>query len=551
MPTFREFLRVAELTVSDKTSGKRMKEIYSIVKKHGAFGGITPEKAVGVLEDLGPTYVKIGQIASNRSDILPREYCEAFEQLRADVPPLSFDVVIETIERSLKKSWQELFVDIEKAPLGSASIAQVHKAILADSSVVAIKVRRPGIAQTMAEDITLMKHLLAVAEFSVSAEHEGLLLSFEGLVTELERTTAEELDFTVELGNLVRFYHDMQEQSGVTSPLPYPDLSTEEVLVMEFATGTLINDKESLIKNQVSLDQIGHRLAQSYVTQVIDKGFFHADPHPGNILVNTDTIIWIDLGMTGSLTKGEQALVGKVFRGVASGDEFALKDALLGLAKATGPVDHSLLLNQMNSMLASYASADLSDINIGNAFLDVIEILRSQNLTLPSSFTMLARGFLTIEGVLADLAPQISIVDIVSQHVEKQLKDPAALEAKAKELLLSTAHSAEATTRLPSQISNTLDMLGHGELSINADIKMPRNLLASIYTISGRLALAMISAGLFIGSSVLCTTALQPQILGVPLLGFLGYLGAFVLGVYVIWQTLASRHKQRNNKKLD
>lgn len=549
MPTFREFMRVADLTIKDKTSGKRMGEIRAILKKHDAFHHLTPEKAVAILEDLGPTYVKMGQIASNRSDVLPKEYCDAFEKLRANVPPVPFDQVIATIERSYGASWSQVFASIEERPLGSASIAQVHKATLLDGTSVAVKVRRPGIVQQMAEDILLMKHLLALAEFSTS-QHEGIMLTLDGLVAELERTTADELDFTVELENLVRFYGEVQGQPGVTSPVPYPRHTTEDVLVMEFVTGVLVNDKERLTASGVDLSALGERLAQSYVTQVVDDGFFHADPHPGNIVVREGEIVWIDLGMTGTLTASERALVSSVFQAVATKNAYELKGALLSLAKAKGPVDHGLLLDQMSALLASYGSADLADINIGTAFLDLIEVLRSQNLVLSPAFTMLARGFLTLEGVLADLAPSINVVDIVSKHVEGQVKNFAHVERKAKELLGSTAESAEALTRLPSQLSNTLDMLDRGQLKVSAGLGVPDSMLATLYAISGRIALAMISAGLFIGSSVLCTTNMEPRILEVPLLGALGYVGAFVLGVYVIWRTLVTRHQQRNDERL-
>lgn len=549
MPTFREFLRIAEMTTKDKTSGKRMKEIYGIVKKHDAFKGLTPEKAVSILEDLGPTFVKIGQIASNRADILPREYCDAFEQLRAHVPPLSFDVVIETIERNFQGSWTEVFASIEETPLGSASIAQVHKARLLDGTVVAIKVRRPGIVPKMAEDIMLMKHLLSIAEFTSSA-HEGALFSFENLVSELERTTANEVDFSIELNNLVRFHDNLKYSQGISSPLPYPQYSSEEVLVMEYVTGILFDQTEALKASGADLASIGKRLAENYVDQVINRGFFHADPHPGNILLNQNTIIWVDLGMTGSLTSSERALIGRIFLALASEDSFDLKESLLALTKTGEEVDHGRLLEQLDAMLSAYMSADLSEINVGTAFLDVIDILRTHNLTLPASLTMLARGFLTIEGVIKELSPRISIVDIISKQVRKSLFDPEHLVAKGKEFALSSAHSVEAAAKLPTQVSNTLSMLNRGEINIGAELKATDSLLSSIYTVSGRLALALISAGLFVGSSVLCTTNMQPQLLDVPLLGFFGYLGAFVLGVYVIWETLAARHEERNHKKI-
>lgn len=549
MATFKEFLRVAEITVKDKTSGKRMKEIRQILMKHHAVSGLTPEKAVAILEDLGPTYVKIGQIASNRSDLLPKEYCDAFEKLRADVPPMPFDTVVERIEASLDAPWQTAFSSIDEEPLGSASIAQVHKATLHDGTVVAVKVRRPGIVQEMAEDITLIKHLLALAEFSNIAP-SGLMLTIDDLVSELERTTAEEVDFTIELENLKRFHEEIEDQRGVTSPLPYPEYSTDSVLVMEFVTGVLLDDKEKLIAQGKDLTAIGERLAQSYVTQVIDNGFFHADPHPGNIVINDRGVVWIDLGMTGTLTSSERGIVSRIFRGVATGDPYALKDALLNLAKADGPVDHSMLLEQMSNMLATYAAVDLSDINIGMAFVDVIEILRSQNLILPPSFTMLARGFLTLEGVLTDIAPTISVVDIVSTHVKKQMHSFSYVEEKAESLLMSTAASAEAMTNLPSQLSHTLDMLDRGQIKVAMDMKLPRDLRGTLYQVAAILALSLISAGLFIGSSVLCTTPMEPQVFGVPLLGALGYLGAFVLGIYVIVRAVAIRHEQVNNEKI-
>lgn len=550
MPTFREFLRVAELTLKDKTSGKRMKEIREILKNHDAFKGITPEKATAILEDLGPTFVKMGQIASNRADILPQEYCNAFESLRTNVPALPFTTVIEIIERSYGTSWNEVFGAINEEPLGSASIAQVHRATLHDGSVVAVKVRRPGIVQKMAEDIMLMKHLLALAEFS-TVNHGNVVITLDNLVTELERTTADEVDFSIELNNLVRFHNEIKGQPHISSPLPYPQYSTEEVLVMEFVTGTTIDQKAELIKQGNKLNSIGQRLAQSYVTQVIDAGFFHADPHPGNIVISNNEIIWIDLGMVGSLTVSERALVGKIFGSIATRDSYALKESLLALVKETGNVDHGRLIQQMDSLLSSYASADLSEINIGSAFMEVIEILRSQNLMLPPSFTMLARGFLTIEGVLTDIDPSISVVDIVSKHVQKQMRNPEFLFGKGKEVFFNSVHSVESISKIPTQVVNSLEMLERGELKVNTDMKISNDAIASFYTVAGRLSLSLISAGLFVGSSVLCTTQLQPMFLGVPLLGFLGYVGAFSLGMYVILESLLSRHKQINKMKVE
>lgn len=548
MPTFRDFMRVADITIKDKTSSRRMREILAILKKHDVTHGLTPQKAVAVLEDLGPTYVKMGQIASNRSDLLPKEYCEAFEKLRANVPPVPFPTVVATLDRAFGAPWNTVFASIEEHPLGSASIAQVHKAVLHDGTEVAVKVRRPGIVEQMAEDIMLMKHLLAIASFSTDA-HDSMVLTLDGFVAELERTTADELDFGVELANLERFRADTDRQDGVTSPLPYPAYSTDDVLVMQFVTGPMVNDAAALARLGLDPDVLAERLAQSYVTQVIDNGFFHADPHPGNILVSDGDIAWIDLGMTGALTGSERALVSRAFRGIATKNVYELKEALLGLTKESGPIDHGRLMGRLSTLLAQYSASDLSDINIGTAFLDIIEMLREQNLVVSPAFTMLARGLLTLEGVLAEMAPTLSLVDIVAKHVEQQLGDAKSMTDRVKAMAASAAESANASVRLPTQLSNTLEMLDRGQLKVNADLGVPQDLTSSLSSLAGNLALAMISAGLFMGSSTLCTTNMEPRIFEVPVLGILGYVGAFVLGVYVAVRTLAERRKQKRRER--
>lgn len=548
MATFEEFVKVAEISLKDKTSHKRMNEIIHIMREYHVMRGLTPEKAVEVLQALGPTYVKIGQLASNRSDLLPKAYCDAFEKLRDDVNPMPFDQVIEQIDRAYQASWHTVFASIDPEPLGAASIAQVHKAQLLDGTTVAVKVRRPGVAEDMAEDIMLMKHLLAVGEFASNA-HRDILLSLEGFVEEIERTTANEVDFTHELSNLVRFHQEIADEKGVTSPVPYPAFSTESVLVMEFVQGTEIADTAALRYQGISVKRLAERVCQSYVTQVLDHGFFHADPHPGNILVRDGEVAWIDLGMVGSLTVSERMLVGKVFTAVATGNAYLLKEALMGLVRVRGPVDHGALLDSLGRLLVEYSTAEMKEINVGTVLTEVIEILRNQNLVMVSSVTMLARGFVTIEGVIAHLSPDTSVIEIVSRHVITQQADPQYLATKAFDLITSSAESVEALAKLPTQLSNTLEMIDRGQIKVNADVDVSSRILATIYASVGRLSLALLSAGLFLGSSILCTTHMEPQLLGVPLLGVLGYLGAFVLGVYTVFRIMVSRHRLLNNEE--
>lgn len=548
MATFEEFMKLAEISVKDKTSHRRMNEIIHIMREYHVMRGLTPARAVEVLQALGPTYVKIGQLMSNRSDLIPKAYCDAFETLRDDAAPMAFDTVIEQIDRAYGKSWHEVFASIDPKPLGSASIAQVHKATLLDGTVVAVKVRRPGVVESMTEDLMLMKHLLATAEF-VSNSHRDTLLSLEGFVEEIERTTKNEVNFTIELNNLVRFRRELADEQGVTSPVPYPEYSTDAVLVMEFVQGVEISHTDELRAAGVDVEQLAMRVCQSYVVQVLDDGFFHADPHPGNILVRGDEIVWIDLGMVGSLTASERMLVGKVFTAVATGDTYLLKEAVMGLVRITGPVDHGALLDSLSRLLEEYSTAEMKDINVGVVMTEIIELLRNQNMIMESAVTMLARGFVTIEGVIAQVAPSISVIEIVSKHVIAQQAEPKYVAQKLVDALMHGVGSAEALAKLPTQLSNTLEMVDRGQIKVNGSIDVTARVLSTMYASVGRLSLALLSAGLFLGSSILCTTHMQPQLLGVPLLGVLGYLGAFVLGAYTVFRIMVSRHRLLNNEE--
>lgn len=543
-------MHVAQVSFSDKTSGKRMREILDVMHKYHVTQGLTPQKAVEVLEALGPTYVKIGQLASSRSDLLPKEYCDAFEQLQDDVTPMPYETVLECMDQAYGHSWQNIFLAIDPDPLGAASIAQVHRAVLLDGTPVAVKVRRPGIVQQMAEDIALMKRALATAEL-VSSSHESLWMNLDNFIEVLEKTTDNETNFTIELNNLLRFHKECQQWEGVTCPKAYPDASNDAVLVMEYVQGIEISDVAKLKSLGYDIDVLTDRLIQNYLNQVLDVGFFHADPHPGNIIIREKEIVWIDLGMTGSLTASEQQQVGRMMRSVVTGNAYDLMQAVISISHRRSQIDHGELLAQLGILLDKYSSADLQDINIGTVLGEMVEVMRGQNLIMMPSVTMLVRGVVTIEGLAERISPTTNVLEVVSQHVIKRSLDPEHIKTRAMNLVTAAAESAEALAKLPYQVSDTLEMLERGELPVKGEVKVSEDALATIYASVGRASLAMISVGLFIGSSILCTTNMEPRLLEVPILGVLGYIGAFVLGAYVIFVTLKSRHRMKNNLKAD
>ena len=466
-----------------KTRTRRLKEISDILRKHHFLKGFTPEAFRAMLEDLGPSFVKIGQTLSTRSEILPKAYCDELAKLQMECDPLPFEAILEALDDIYGDAQGDVFDAIDPTPLGSASLAQVHKARLVTGEIVAVKIQRPGVKTTMAQDIDIMR---MVARYAARFMKDEQMLDLRDVVEELWATFLEETDFQREAANLEEFARLNKGVAFIDCPKVHTELCGEYVLVMEYIDGIPILATDRLRNAGYDLEEIGEKILDNYASQILDHGFFHADPHPGNILVRGDDIVWIDLGMVGQLSALERALIGRMFRAVAENDPYALMEALLGAVRTEGPVNHGRLLSQLGNLLVSYTTVNLADINVGSALMDVFGVLQTQNLALPPSFTLLARGMVTIEGVLR----------------------------------------------------------------VGADLGIPIDAIAALYSVSGTVAMALISAGLFIGSSLLATTNMHPQFLGVPLLGVLGYVGAFVLGAYVVWRNLVIRHRQKNEEKL-
>ena len=592
MLDFKSLMARANSTHDEKASGARLREIIRILTKHRVLEEMTPEKLVALLQDLGPTYIKIGQILSNRSDMLPARYCQALSTLRSKVAPLEFTQVESLLDTAYGRPCTEIFSWLDPRPLGSASIAQVHRAKLHDGQVVAVKVQRPGIAQEMASDLALMHRATRIMARHAPKNARSLAQSFEAFVDELARTTADELDFGIELENLERFKAITSKQEGVSSPTPYREFSAEGVLVMEFVDGISFEDADAIAASGVDVDAVIKDVVKSYVEQVFAEGFFHADPHPGNVSLrfaptakpvgayaqlgtereveagsegiaattgkSLDTgpitaeqsvpeAVWMDLGMTGSLTPAEMFQLNRMIRAMILCDSYELKETALCLVGSSSGVNHGQLLTQIDQMLNRYMVGDTSKIDFVAAFMDMTEIMREQNLSLPRSFTMLGRGFMTLQGMVSTMAPEVSLVEMLAQHVKADLTKPDTVKELAQEAALTAVEATKATAQLPVSASHVLDMAEHGTLTVGADLHFSTDFKDKILSIAGLLCLAVISMGLFLGSSILCLSDLWPQVLGVPIIGAAGYLGAAVLSVYVILRILVNRHKERRD----
>ena len=396
---------------------QRLMEIVEVVRRHEIIKGLTPEKLCAIIEELGPTFIKLGQILSMRSDILPKEYCEALKKLRSSVAPMPYEQVVSIVERSYGRPLGEVFSAFDEQALGSASIAQAHAAVLCSGESVVVKVQRDGIHDVMNRDILLLKRACKMLEYTPASG----LVNFNQVLDEMWVVAQEEMNFLTEATNLERFRALNADVAFVTSPMLYREWTTTHVLVMERIDGVAIDDREALLAGGYDPAEIGAKLADNYVRQIMEDGFFHADPHPGNLRVRDGKIVWLDMGMMGTLTERERKLVGQAVSGVARGDVGLCRDAVLGLGEFRGKTDKRQLYRDIEGLLDQYGTADLGSMDLAKVFEDLTDVMKHNGISMPSSLTMLARGLATIEGVVADLSPEINVMNVVTARMGSQL----------------------------------------------------------------------------------------------------------------------------------
>lgn len=400
--------------MSEKESnGTRLREIISVIHKHQIARGVTPEKLRLILEDLGPTYIKLGQIMSMRSDIFPKKICDEFMRLRSEVTPMPFSEVREVIEHAYGTKLEDVFEEIQETPIGSASIAQVHKAKLKSGETVVVKVQRKGIYETMSRDIAFLHRAVKL----MPPINMAGLVDMNQVLDEMWVVAQDEMNFLAEAANMEEFARLNKNVAFVTSPMLYREYTTTQVLVMEYIDGIGVDEKEKLLEAGYDLDEIGSKMADNYVKQIMEDGFFHADPHPGNMRIRDGKIVWIDMGMMGRFSQRDQVLLGKVIKGVATNDVSLIVEAVLSLGDFHDKPDQKLLYSDIGDWLTKYGNANFGGLNMGTLMQDLMDIMKENRVSMPHSLTMLVRGLTTIEGVIAEIAPDINVVQVAATRM--------------------------------------------------------------------------------------------------------------------------------------
>lgn len=523
-------------TAGKKSNGKdtgtykeRLKEITAVLHKHAITRGVSPEKLRLILTDLGPTFIKLGQIMSMRSDILPKRYCDELMKLCSDVDPMPFAEVEEVLREAFGCPWQEEFQEIQEKPLGSASIAQVHRAVLKTGEEVVIKVQRKGIYEIMARDIGLMKKAVKLLPPVSIKEAVDLNLVLE----ELWRVTQEEMNFLTEAANMEEFSRKNKKVAFVKTPILYREYTTASVLVMEYIDGIPIDHKEELLAGGYDLDEIGSKFVDNFIKQVMDDGFFHADPHPGNVMIQGGKIVWIDMGMMGRLTERDRQLISEAIEGVAMNNIGKIQDAVLALGEFKGKPDSSKLYEDIRGLMDKYGTADMGNIDVAEVMVDLMEVMKENKIMMPHGLTMLARGLTHVEGVLAEICPEINMTQIAAARLKEQLFSNGNWKHEIKKGGKNLVWSLRRAIDIPSLAADFLQGCMKGQTKINLDLHASDDLAWLLRRLVRNIVMGLWVMALLISSSIICTTDMKPKLWGIPALGAFGYVFAFIIVLYV------------------
>ena len=519
---------------------ERLGEITAVLRKHHITRGVTPGKLRAILEELGPTYVKLGQIMSLHSDVLPQRYCDELMKLTSEVTPMPFETVEEVINRSYREDWHNIFSSIEKETLGSASIAQVHRAKLLDGTDVIVKVERKGIYDIMARDIGLLKRAVNLLPPVGGFKN---VVDLEMVLDELWATAQEEMDFLKEAANMEEFARNNQGIRYIRCPKLYHEYTTSRVLVMEYIGGCPVDDRASLQAEGYDLGEIGRKLVNNYVKQVMDDGFFHADPHPGNVKVMDGKIVWIDMGMMGRLTNRDRNLMARAVRAIAVGDIAVLEATILELGDIQGKIDSGKLYGELRDLMDRYGNASMGSIDAVEFFKDTMEIMKNNSIKLPHGMTMLVRGLTQMQGVLLNISPDINMAEIAAGRLKEEMLQNFDLRTEAGKAGRRVYKAVGRSLDIPPLVKIALEEYLKGQARVHMELDATKEFSHLMRRLVRNVVMGLWVMALLISSSIICTTEMKPQLLGIPALGFFGYVLAFAICLYIFIRHWLTRNK--------
>jgi ubiquinone biosynthesis protein len=484
------------------------------------------------LEELGPTFVKLGQVLSTRADLIPQAYIRELAKLQDMAPSFPFAQITAQIEAELGQDVDNIFTELDPTPLAAASIAQVHTAVLPTGERVAIKVRRPGIVATVEADIDVMMGLAMLAE-----RHIPGLNAYDpiGVVKEFARTIRREMDFTREGHTIEKFAANFSGSTELYFPKVYWDLSAKGVLTLEYIDGIKVSDLPAL--QQAGIDQrvIARNGAGAFLRMVLEHGFFHGDPHPGNVLILPGNVICLlDYGMVGRLDEKLRAYLADILMAIDKRDVDEIISILLYSGDISEALDARTLRRDISDFIDSYYELPLDEIEVGKLLMEFIELSSTYHIKLQPDLILLAKALVTVEGMGRVLDPHFDMMTILRPFMAKALKERLSPPRLAKDLTSIFMSYLNLTRTLPRDIKEIISRVNRNKFKIDLEHRGLDHFIKELDKSANRVSSSMIIAALIIGSSIVMQIDKGPKLLGFPIFAFLGYTIAAVIGFWWI-----------------
>jgi ubiquinone biosynthesis protein len=504
-----------------------------------------PERVRHTLEDLGPTYIKLGQLLSGRGDLLPAGYIEELTKLLDSAPAFPYEDVVRLIKQELGAPPDEIFDLFEQTPIAAASIGQVHRAVLPNGDRVAVKVQRPDIEKMVRSDLDLlMRQARFLERRTEAARNYNLVENIE----ELSYSLTNELDYTSEAQNIDRFYQTYADDPNLRIPRVYWEYTTKRVVVMEEIEGIKLTDLDSLKGNGYSLPAIAEVGTDFYLKQIFEDGFFHADPHPANVMIAGNQLAILDFGMVGFLSRRLREDMGDMLVGVITQNTEQVITVMVRMGIITRSTNLRELERDLNRMLVRYLGLPLQQMDVGEILGEVLSISFMHHVRLPSDFAMLIRTMIILNGLGQQLDPNYQLVPALEPFVRQLVQDKLSIRRIGTNALRTLESLNTLAQRFPNRLDDLWDQLDEGNLTVGVSVRDLKTIIQRVDRIANRLAFALVVAALIIGSALILMGGTEIQALfRIPGLGLaipvaqVSFVLAGLTGAWLLWSILRTR----------
>lgn len=488
--------------------------------------------------DLGPTFIKLAQVLSTRPDLIPLEFAQELAKLQDQVPPFPFAQVKEIIEAEFKTPLENKFASFAPTPLAAASIGQVHRARLLNGEEVAVKVQRPGIRQLIEVDLEILFHLAILMERHID---ELARLKPTRIVEEFARVLEKEIDYEVEAANLERFTHQFLGHPYIYVPRLYRDVCSGKVLTMEYVSG--IKASEIHLLEQAGLDrkELASRGADLILEQIFRHGFFHADPHPGNVFVLPgNRICYLDFGMMGSVDQQGREDFADLIYAYVRRDERKIVSALLKIIEWEEEPDRRALEKDIADFMAKYFGRSLKELRVANILKDLLDLINRHHLRLPPDIYLMGKALATAEGVGLALDPDMDMASKAAPFIRQLKMERFSPQRIWKEFFGTGEDLLQLLKEIPGDLQDILRQIKQGRYKIGLELRGLSQFSSQIDRASNRLAFSLLISSLIISSSLILSTNMGPFLFGLPILGILGLGIAGIFGIWLLISILRS-----------